>query len=348
MEYQLQKRTILALVICAWFWTGLSQNTTIREEFTLVVNDSLKLAGEIEYPRETGEYPAALLIWGSGPHTRDQEISGTPMFKQISEALVSEGMVVMRLDKRGYGKSTGKFRSEDNYTTRDLANDIKMAYQFLNAHKAVDRTKVGLIGHSEGSIIASMLCAEDKSIDWTILFGPSAVSGKEIELAQGQYNRSKLGMTEEISEAVGEVWTDYIEFIKDGYQNDSVYYEIGKSFLMAHGLEKNDERITPEFIDQLLDGYKTPWYQYFYSHDNARNIEQIKIPLLAILGGADNHTTVELHLSPLYRALRKAGNKDYKIVVLGDEDHFFFRYKGERMDKHVPGEMKMSEQFYPR
>lgn len=325
-------------------WNGLAQ-TSLKEEFVLETTDGIKLAGEIEYPNQKGKFPAAILIWGSGPHTRDQVISGTPIFKQIAEELIQEGMFILRMDKRGYGKSTGAFQSEDNYTTRDLAKDIKLAYDYLNVHPLVDTTRIGLIGHSEGSIIASILGSEEKGIDWLILFGPSAVSGKEVELAQGQVNRKALGITDEVNRNISVVWDRYIEFIKGGYQNDSLYYDIGKAFLMAHGLEESDERINPEFIDQLLDAYKTPWYQYFYNHDNRKFLEQIKIPVLAILGGADQHTSVDLHLLPLYNALQKANNKDYKIVILADEDHFFFRFQGERLQKHQFGAMKMSPKF---
>ncbi|MEM7087277.1 MAG: alpha/beta hydrolase [Bacteroidota bacterium] len=326
-------------------YSVIAQDITIKEEVSISVNDSLTLAGEIEYPNKEGKFPAAILIWGSGPHTRDQSISETPIFKQISNFLVAKDMVVMRMDKRGYGKSTGNFRSEDNYTTRDLANDINLAYQYLNRHSMVDTTKIGLIGHSEGSIIASMLGAEDKSIDWMILFGPTGVSGKEIELEQRAYEREKLGMSKEVGDALSEVWKEYIEFIKSGYKNDTLYYDIGKRFLMAHGLEENDDRITPELIDQLLDGFKTKWYQYFYGNDNSKHLEKISIPLLAIMGGADKHTSVKLNFEPLYNALEKANNKMYKIVILADNDHFFFKYNGKRLEKHRPGEMKMSDEF---
>ncbi len=339
------KSLVAICTLYLFFYGSCFTQSSLKQEFTLSTDDGLQLAGEIEYPSKKGKYPAAILIWGSGPHTRDQIISGTPIFKQIKDELIKEDMVIMRMDKRGYGKSSGNFKSEVNYSTRDLADDIKVAYEYLNKQSFVDTSKVGLIGHSEGSIIASMLGAEDKSIDWIIVFGPSSVSGKEIEIDQGQVQRERLGMNEEISKKVEMVWEKYIEFIKTGYENDSLYYQIGKEFLMAHGMEENDERITHKFIDQLLDGYKTPWYQYFYSNDNAKHIEKIKIPYLAIFGGADKHTSLKLNFFPMYEALQRANNKQYKMVVIADDDHFFFRYKGQRLDKHKNGEMQMSHEF---
>lgn|GEM_PF-7039570 len=338
-------KLIMATAILTMFLSFGWTQSTLQEEFSLVTPAGDTLAGEIAYPNREGKFPAAILIWGSGPHTRDQVISGSPIFKQISEALIAQDIAVMRLDKRGYGNSNGDYRSEDNYTTRDLADDISLAYNYLNQHVVVDTTKVGLIGHSEGSIIASMLAAEDPSIDWLILFGPSAVSGKEIELAQGRVQREKLGMSAEISKAVEQVWERYIDFIISGYKDETLYYQIGRDFLIAHGLDQNDERITPTFIDQLLDAYQTPWYQYFYATDNRIYLEKIKIPVLGVFGGADQHTSVALHLLPFYQALERAQNTQYKIIVLADEDHFFFRFQGNRMEKHQFGEMRMSERF---
>ena len=182
------------LIICA--------QKTKKAEFTIQSNDGIKLSGEVEYPNKPGKFPAAILIWGSGPHTRDQEISGSPMFKQMAAFLIKNGMAVLRMDKRGFGKSQGSAKSEEDYTTKDLANDIKLAYHFLNKQSYVDSTKVGLIGHSEGSIIAAMLGAEEPGLDWIIVFGPSAVPGDSIIAEQTRQNRIKLGMSQEISNAI--------------------------------------------------------------------------------------------------------------------------------------------------
>ena len=149
-------------------------------------------------------------------------------------------------------------------------------------------------------------------------------------------------MSEAVSSEVGKVWEKLIAFIKDGYQNDTTYYALGREFLIAHGMEADDERITNEFIDQLLDAYLTPWNQFFFSHDPANDIKKINKPLLAVFGGKDEQTTVALNLLPLQKALSEAGNKQYQITVLADEDHFFVRYQNERQEKHKFGEMKIS------
>ena len=135
--------------------------TIITEEFTVTTKAGISLSGELSYPDQTGTFPAAILIWGNGPHTRDVAISGSPTFKQLAAVLNKQGMAVARFDKRGFGKSSGNFTSEGNYTTRDLANDVRQVYHFISGHPKIDTAKVGLIGTSEGSTIAYMVAAEE-------------------------------------------------------------------------------------------------------------------------------------------------------------------------------------------
>ncbi|SMD32601.1 hypothetical protein SAMN04488029_0950 [Reichenbachiella faecimaris] len=320
---------------------------TLTEEFTLETSDGIQLAGQIDYPNKSGRFPSAILIWGNGPHTRDMEISGSPIFKQIADSLLKLDMVVLRMDKRGFGKSKGDIsKSEGNYTTHDLVNDFKLAYNYLNHHHAVDTGNVGLIGHSEGSIIAPILATEVSGVDWIITFGSVGVSGADITRAQNRLNRKRLGISEEISEAIEIVWEDYITMIKDGtVKNDSIYYDLGTRFLVAHGLNKDDKRITYKFIDQLLDEYRGKWYQYFYNTNVTDFIRKIEKPYLVVFGENDIQTSVELNLIPINQALSEAGNKHYKIVVLSDEDHFFLRSNNKRMEKHEFGKMKISDRL---
>jgi uncharacterized protein len=338
---------IVCICFCIYQCTpGVYAQGTKKEEFTLQSKDGIQLAGQIEYPDKPGKFPAAILIWGSGPHTRDQVVSGSPMFSQISAFLCKQGMAVLRMDKRGFGKSSaGSFKAEGKYTTRDLANDIKIAYSFLNKKDFIDSTKVGLIGHSEGSTIAAMLAAEEPGLDWVIVFGPQAVAGDSIIAEQTRLNRKNLGISPEVSAAIGKVWEKYFRFIKEDNKNDSVYYGIGREFLIAHGLDKDDKQITNTFIDQLLDGYKNPWNRYFITTDPAQFFQQIQIPLLAVFGADDAATSVKQNLVPMNNALNKAGNKNYRIMVLADEDHFFLRYQDKQMPKHKFGEMQVSERL---
>lgn len=323
-----------------------AQNFSSKEVTIKTPDTSVTLAGTLLTPKGKGHFPAILLIQGNGPHTRDDSISGSPLFKQFAEYFAEKGAVVLRVDKRGFGKSTGNVtRSEGNYTTLDLAKDFTSAYEFLNKQPLVDTARVGVIGHSEGGLISSILASQLTDLDWIVTVASPAVRGDSIVAEQSRFNRKQLGMDVKTSVAIDKVWLEYLQFIKDGYSSETEYLNIGKQFLMAHGLPEDDSRITPKFIDQLLDEYKSPWYKYYFATDPADFIKSIDIPYLGIFGGNDDQVTVEQNLVPLHKTLSSANNKVYKIVVLSDEDHFFARCKDQRLKKHEYGKMELSSRL---
>lgn len=318
---------------------------TISEEFSIKTKDNIILKGVIEYPKAKEKLPAVVLIWGNGPHTRDQKISKTSMFKIISDYLTSKGVVVMRFDKRGFGESSIKYKSsESDYTTLDLKDDVQIAIEKLKQHPKVDTTRIGLIGHSEGAMIASILASENK-VNWNIQIAPPAVSGIEIDEEQSRKNRIKLGIPDSTSVDIEKAFKIYRNFIKKDFANDSIHYALGKKFLIAHGLKENDERITPDLIDQFLSGFRNKWQQGFYRLDMRTYHSKIKIPTLAIFGSHDENVPIDQNLHELNTSLKKAQNDNYEIIVLPESDHFFLTYKGKRLEKHKLGEMIVSQRL---
>ncbi|WP_298755984.1 alpha/beta fold hydrolase [uncultured Psychroserpens sp.] len=322
-----------------------SQNDTVKfekEDISITTRDVINIPGVIEYSNTGKRMPAAILIWGNGPHTRDQEISKTPMFKIISRHLVNNGFLVMRLDKRGFGKSSIKYpSSESDYTTIDLKNDIDTAINYLKTHSKVDTTKIGLIGHSEGAMIAAMLASENK-VSWNIQIGSVGVSGKEIFLEQRKRNIKRLGIPDSTSVNIRRVFSKYVDFINRDFTNDSIHYTLGKEFLIAHGLNEDDKRITPKFIDQLLDGFRNKWNQCFFGLDMRTYQSKITIPTLIVMGNYDNQVTVDQNITELNKSLLEAGNKNYEIKILSESDHFFLTHNNLRLEKHKPEEMNVS------
>lgn len=318
------------------------------KEFTLN-HGELVLSGQIEYPDSSRAYPAAILIWGNGPHTRDQEISGSPMFAQMSDFLVSKGLAVLRMDKRGFGKSKAPIDgAESNYTTMDLAEDVQLALDYLKQQQWVDTTQIGLVGHSEGAMIAPILASKPGNVDWMVLMAPPAVSGIEIDLAQAEVNRERLGFDSLTSQKIGAQKQRYLEYLIGPTQSDSVFYQIGKDFLLAHGLEANDPRINNEFIDQILGGYKTDWNRYFLKFDPKEYLMKTNIPTLAIYGANDWQVSFEQNASVLKAALKASGNRNFEINLLGDLGHFFLTHNDQSVEKHVFGEMKVSRKLLDR
>ena len=319
-------------------------NSSFDEEEVVVhtgYND-IKLAGTLTKPGNDGRFPCAILIWGNGPHTRDQVISGTPMFKQIAEYLAGIGYATLRVDKRGFGDSDGeKAPSETITTTLDLVHDIKACYEYLEERNDIDKNNIGLIGHSEGALIATVLASvEGIGVDWLILLSAPGAPAKDIFLKQRYNNAVQLGIDPEIISKVQKVWKNFIDFSINDLKNDSLYYSIGHEFLRVQGVEEKDN--TNDFVDMVIDGFRTEWYRTFFQLDPADYFEKIKIPVLVVYGEKDDNLRPDMNIPPIEAALDKAGNKHYRIEILSNNDHYFLLHNGKLLEKHVPGEMEIS------
>ncbi|MBK7869899.1 MAG: alpha/beta fold hydrolase [Saprospiraceae bacterium] len=332
--------TFLSLFLFVQSVYNQSNSSFLQEEITVYNKAAnITLSGTFSRPAAKGKYPTVLLIWGNGPHTRDMVISGSPVFKQLADSLNQAGYAVLRMDKRGFGKSTGpKGDSEGVTTTFDLLDDMQYSYHFLQSRNDVDTSKIGLFGHSEGATIAPMLASREPSVKFVMILCPPAVPGDSIFLAQRIHNMRELGMQETVIPKVYEEWKRLVAFIEADFSDDATYYQIGIDFLVAHGLEK--EKATHEFVDQVIDAFRMPWYQQFFRIDPAEYLSQLKMPVLAIFGTNDTEVTTEQNLLPMTHAL--TGNPDNQITVLNEHDHFFILHKGQMLKKHKFGEMEFS------
>ena len=141
----------------------------------------VKLAGTLTLPRAKGPFPAVLLITGSGPQDRDETLLGHRPFLVLADYLTRKGIAVLRVDDRGTGKSTGDFAKG---TTEDFASDARTSVDYLKNRKEIDPARLGLIGHSEGGIIAPMLASQSSDIAFIVMMAGSAETGEKVLLSQ--------------------------------------------------------------------------------------------------------------------------------------------------------------------
>src|SRR4030066_1104390 len=117
----------------------------------------ITLTGTLTLPSEQDSFPAVLLITGSGPQDRNEAIAGHRPFLVLADYLTRQGITVLRVDDRGVGESTGDFSQA---TSGDFASDVLAGIEYLKARKEINPKKIGLVGHSEGGIIAPMVAAK--------------------------------------------------------------------------------------------------------------------------------------------------------------------------------------------
>jgi len=283
-----------------------------------------RLAGTLTLPRSPGPHPAVLLIPGSGAHDRDETILGHKPFLIIADFLTRRGLAVLRVDDRGVGKSTGSMQGA---TTVDLAGDARASVDFLKSRKDLDPHQIGLIGHSEGGIIAPMLAAESSDIAFIVMLGGPAVTGEEIIVAQQYLMNRAMGMPEAAAEQSREVERLVLDVVRqepDGaVASRKIHEGIQK---MSVGLPEDQRRLLNEAadaVDKQMATLTSPWYRAFLNYDPRPALEKVKVPVLAMSGSLDLQVPPHQNLPVIAAALETAGNPDYQIVKLPRLNHLF-------------------------
>jgi hypothetical protein len=296
------------------------------------------LAGTFTKPRGDGPFTAAILITGSGPQDRDETLLGHRPFLVIADYLTRRGIAVLRYDDRGIAKSTGKF---DTATSRDFADDTAGAVAFLRARKDVG--KIGLIGHSEGAVIAPMVAAEDPAVAFVVLLAGPGTTGEEVLIAQGQLIVKAMGGDEKALARQRQIQTKLFALAKSGADEaklKAVIAEMEKDLTDAEKKEFAKVRAATEAQVSPLAG---PWFKYFLAYDPRPTLQKVRCPVLALNGEKDLQVPPKENLAEIEKALKAGGNRDVTVKELPGLNHLFQTCK-----TGLPGEYgKIEETFAP-
>lgn len=154
----------------------------IQEEITFRTQGvDYDFKGTLTYPKKEGKYPLMIMISGSGIQNRDEEIMQHRPFAVIADYMANNGIAVFRYDDRGFGSENAELF---NATTLDLANDVESALNALKNHPNIDTDKIGLVGHSEGGLIAPIVASRNSEVDFLILLAGPGVNGMEVLVEQ--------------------------------------------------------------------------------------------------------------------------------------------------------------------
>ncbi|MGB3775466.1 MAG: alpha/beta fold hydrolase [Leeuwenhoekiella sp.] len=299
----------------------------IAEEVTFknAAANNIKLAGTLTLPMDIKNPPVAVLITGSGGQNRDEELG--PMnhrpFLVLADHLTREGIAVLRFDDRGVGESEG---NQQEGTSADFATDVEAAVTYLKTRTDVDISKIGLIGHSEGGLIADLVIAnKNNKIAYFVSLAGPAVPGGEIIISQtekiAQLNGEDAENTSFDKELSSKIF-EYIATAKDTLGMGAKVSNVINSML-KNAPKTIQNKYTPEIIASAKDQFLNNWMIYFIQTDPATYIEQIEIPTLVLNGGKDVQVLSSLNLPAYEQALKKAGNQDYTIKELPELNHLF-------------------------
>jgi len=284
-----------------------------REEEVTYANKAAgnTLAGTLTIPPGKGPFPAVLLISGSGPNDRDETVFGHKPFLVLSDYLTRKGIVVLRVDKRGVGKSTGDLA---HATTADFATDAEAGVQYLKTRAEADPRRIGLIGHSEGGTVAPMLAAGDPGVRFIVLMAGPGVPGDQIIVEQGRLIEEAAGATKEKAAQDADKQRELFALVEKE-KDDAV---LGKELR-----EKLAGRVPDAQIDVAIQQLTSPWMRYTLTYDPATALRKVACPVLALNGEKDLQVPPAQNLSAIRKALEEGGNKHAEIDEMPGLNHLF-------------------------
>lgn len=299
-----------------------------REEVTFInTKAGDTLAGTLTMPSSGKVNKIVVLISGSGAQNRDEEMKqfNHRPFLVLSDWLTRQGIAVLRYDDRGVGKSTGNFSKT---TTAGFADDTEAAVNYIKSRPDLKNLSVGLIGHSEGGMIAPMVASRNAAVKFIVLLaGPGAQSSEVLVQQIADQNRLAGFKADEIE--------------RNSVTNKKVYAVIKQNISLSTSEinEKIDSVLFQEYSKYPAETFKgttikeaikqstarehTAWFHYFINFNPADYLTQVKCPVLALNGTLDSQVKWDQNLNAIRDNLKKGKNKNFQIVPLDSLNHMF-------------------------
>ena len=277
------------------------------------------LAGTLTIPEGPGPFPAAVLITGSGPQDRDETIFNHKPFLVIADYLTRHGIAVLRYDDRGTAGSTGSFTGA---TTADFATDALAAMRFISTVDGIDRGRIGLIGHSEGGIIAPMVAGLTDDVAFMVLLAGTGVPGDELLRVQGELVAKAMGVDEAMIATNRAQQEKLFELIRTGGGSDELEQhvrELARNQLEALGIEG---QTLDDAVEAQVTQVMSPWMQYFITYDPRPALGRVRCPVLALNGMLDLQVYHDQNLPEIEEAITQGGG-DVTIRRYEGLNHLF-------------------------
>lgn len=303
---------------------------SVKEVSFQSTDKSISFAGTLTHPKdEKRTYSAILLLSGSGPQNRDEEILGHKPFHVLADFFTKKGFAVLRVDDRGTGSSTGKY---ENATTADFLQDANAAVNYLKSLSIIDKKKIGLMGHSEGGLIAYMLAAQNKEIDFIVLL---AAPGMPMVDMMAEQNIAIL-KANKISDSTAEEYGRLYRLLANTAVSspDTATARTACKEIFAEWLTRQSDGTKKEmgfrdsvrqnvFIRRFVKDISTPWFRYFLKIDPSSFLQRLDCKVLALNGEKDVQVVAKPNLDGIRAGLQKSKSSVFEVNSLPGLNHLF-------------------------
>jgi len=297
----------------------------------------VKLACSLTSPNSPGPHPAAVLISGSGPQDRDATVLGHKTFLVLADHLTRKGIAVLRCDDRGVAKSTGDFTKA---TLDDFASDAEASFNFLHTRSDIDPNRIGLIGHSLGTMIGAQTAAKRPDVAFLVMLAAAGVPGREISIDQQQAIARADGMPDRFLASSGALWRKVVAIVNSSADNASVRSSV-LALLLAEGPSAYPTGMTEATAKAEADRVSSDYVRGIQAYDPTKVLSNARMPILAMNGALDVQATPDLNLGGLRKILAK--HSDATVLEMPGLNHAFQHAKTGAMSEYA----EIEETFAP-
>ncbi|MCM3871531.1 MAG: alpha/beta hydrolase [Pyrinomonadaceae bacterium] len=302
--------------------------------------DKVKLAGTLTLPPSKKPVPAVVLITGSGPQDRNETLLGHRPFLVLADHLTRRGIAVLRVDDRGMG---GSAPGSPNATSQNYAEDVLAGVAFLKGRKEINPRQIGLVGHSEGGMIAPIAAIRSKDVAFIVMMAGIGQTGADVILMQGDLLQKASGSDAETIVQVRKAFEEIFAVLKVEKDNTTAEKKMRQAIAnqMATMSEAQKKAFAPVMgtINAQMGMYVSNWFRYFLLFDPAPTLMKVQVPVLALVGEKDLQVPPKENLALIEAALKKGGNNRYTILLMPGLNHLFQTAK-----TGLPGEYSLIEE----
>jgi uncharacterized protein len=277
---------------------------------------NIELAATITIPQGKGPFPAVLLMSGSGPNDRDESLMGHKPFLVLADYLTRKGIVVLRADKRGVGKSGGDY---SKVVMTDFASDADAGVTYLKTRPEVDAHKIGLVGHSEGAIEAPMAAVQNPDVAFLVMMAGPGVPGNELLPEQARLIEQAAGKNQNEIDKDLSKQHEMLAVLETDKNKDQATLERD---LRQH-LAGQAGQMSAAQLDMQIKVLTSPWFRSLLDYDPTSSLAKLTCPVLVLNGSKDLQVPPEQNLPAIRKALEAGGNKDFEIDELDGLNHLF-------------------------
>jgi len=288
-------------------------------------SSNVHIAGSLTLPNGKGPFPAVLLIAGSGALDRDEMVSYHKPFLVLADHLTRNGIAVLRVDKRGVGKTTGEKPMGDysETTLMDLADDVLAGVEYLKSRTEIDPKHIGLLGHSEGGVVGPIVVTRSPDVAFLVVLAGLGENNGDILIFQKCLAAKEHGADENTLALICSWYKRVYALLAEDTDRATAEKKIRELHATLSDDEKKKVRWPDNELDLEIARHLRPHLRYDLRHDPCAVLKQVRCPVLALGGEMDRKVPAKENLAGIEQALKAGGNTQFTVKEFPGMNHGF-------------------------